>query len=457
MKRVFLCGLAGLLMLTSAFANGAQETKGSSETAQADAPQVRTVEFWHTLSGVNGTAIDQMATDFNNTIGKEKGIVVKSVFQGNDNSEKLKTLAQAGDVKNFPDVCQIVGAGIPSAVGYDSLVPVQTMFDQGKADLISKDDIEPNMLRAYTYQNTLVGMPVSCSALLLYYNKDMFKEAGIANPPTTIDEMAKDISKLMVKKGDTVERYGLNVAVRRYQMANFIGGQGDYNFFGDNEGGRLAPMTRVTFGDDGTLRAFLTEWKKVIDTGGYKPSEDDINEEFALQMHAMVMMSTARIGKIRALVGNNFNWGVAPIPKVNASDKGGISVGGSCVVMFDPDKDPEQVQAAWEFVQYLASPEAQFKFHKATGYIPVNKKVYELPGIDEHFAANPEYKVAVDAIHASNPNVQEPFDIINWEIDGVIKNHMLAFAQGKETLNQCHDGIVNECNEKLAAYHKAND
>lgn len=38
--------------------------------------------------------------------------------------------------------------------------------------------------------------------------------------------MADDISKLMVKDGDTVTRYGLNVAVRRYQLANWIGGQG---------------------------------------------------------------------------------------------------------------------------------------------------------------------------------------------------------------------------------------
>lgn len=444
------------LVLMSVLALGFATAQGNKESAVESAKPVRTVEFWHTMSGVNGQAIDKIAKSFNETIGKEKGIVVKSVFQGNDNSEKLKTLAQAGDQKNFPDVCQIVGAGIPSAMGYPQLVPVQTMFDKGSS-IVSKDDIEPNMLRAYTYENTLVGMPVSCSALLLYYNKDMFKTAGITNPPATIAEMADDISKLMVKKGNEVERYGLNVAVRRYQMANFIGGQGDYNFFGDNEGGRLAPMTRVTFGDDGTLRKFLTEWQKVIATGGYKPSEDDINEEFALQMHAMVLMSTARIGKIRALVGDQFDWGVAPLPKVDPADKGGIAVGGSCVVMFDPDNDPEQVEAAWLFTQYLASPDVQFQFHKDTGYIPVNKKVYQLPGIDEHFAKNPEYKVAVDAIHASNPNVQEPFDIINWEIDSVIKTHMLAFAQGNETLDQCHDGIVNECNEKLAAYHKAND
>lgn len=439
-----------IVLLVSVFALYAG---GSSETPTD--PNVRTVEFWHTMTGVNATAIDRLVEDFNNTIGKEEGIFVKSVYQGNDNSEKLKTLAQANDFANFPDAAQIAGAGIPSAYSYDSLVPVEELKDS--ADILNLDDLEPNMVRAYTYMNQLIGMPFSCSALLLYYNQDMFEEAGITNPPQTIDEMARDIEKLMVVNDEgEVERYGLNVAVRRYQLANFIGGQGEYNFFGDNEGGRTAPMTRVTFGDDGSLRKFLTEWEKVIKTGGYKPTEDDINEEFALELHAMVLMSTARIGKIKSLVGDNFDWAVAPLPKVDEADTGGIAVGGSCIVMFDPDQDPAQVDATWKFVQYMATAEPQFQFHKDTGYIPVNKKVYELPGIEEHFAENPEYKVAVDAIHASHPNVQEPFDIINWELDSIIMQHMLNFANGTETLDECHDAIVNECNQKLADYHRAN-
>ncbi len=449
MKKALTIVMA-LLMATALFAGG------SSETASKAASNVRTVEFWHTMSGVNATAIEKIATSFNETIGKEKGIVVKAVFQGNDNSEKLKTLAQAGDYKNFPDVAQIAGAGIPSAYTYDQLVTIDEAMKLSNTT-INLADIEPNMLRSYNYAGKQIGMPVSCSALLLYYNKDMLNEVGIDTPPETIAELADDCAKLkIVNKNGEVERYGLNVAIRRYQLANYIGSQGEYNFFGDNEGGRTAPMTKVTFGEDGTLRAFLTEWEKVIKSGGYKATEDDINEEFALGIHAMVNMSSARIGKIKALVGDSFNWGVAANPKVNANDKGGVAVGGSCIVMFDKKGDSEQVKAAWEFVQYMVSAPIQFQFHKDTGYIPVNKNVYKEDGIDEWFKENPAYKVAVDAIHASNPNVQEPFDIINWEIDSVIKNHMVAFANGTETLDQCHDGIVNECNQKLAAYHAAN-
>lgn len=418
---------------------------------------VRQVEFWHALTGVNGQAIEKAAADFNATVGKEKGIEVKAVFQGNDNMEKLKTLAQAKDFKNFPDVAQLVAANIAAVSEYDLLVPIQRMYDQGFATL-PLAEIEENMLRAYNYKGTQVGMPVTCSTILLYYNKDMFAAAGLDPnaPPKTIAEMADYVGKLMIKKGNKVDRFGLNVAVRLYQLSNFIGGQGEYNFFGNNEGGRNGLMTKVTFGEDGTLRNFLTEWQKVINTGGYKPLEDDINEEFALEMFGMAIMSTARIGKITSLVEDTFEWGVAALPRVNANDTGGASVGGSSLVMFNPKGDDEQVKATWEFVQYMATAETTFELHKSTGYIPVNSTVYDLPGATEWFAAKPAFKVAIDQIHSSHRFVQEPMIIINWDIDDIIRTNMVAFAQGKQTLDQTHDNIVNESNKALEAYARAN-
>lgn len=212
----------------------------------------------------------------------------------------------------------------------------------------------------------MIAMPFNASSILLYYNKTMFEEAGLdpENPPATIAEMADACSKLVEKDGDNVTRYGLNVAVRRYQFVNWIGGQGDYNFVGDNEGGRAGMMTKLTCDEDGTLDKFLTEWEKVIKSGGYKPTEDNINEEFAMQLFGMAVMSSARIGTINSLVGDNFEWGTAPLPKVDANDKGGTAIGGSCEAIFNKG-DEDQVDASWIFTQYLASPEVQAKFDSA--------------------------------------------------------------------------------------------
>lgn len=214
-------------------------------------------------------------------------------------------------------------------------------------------------------------------------------------------------------------------------------------------------MSKLTCGEDGTLDKFLTEWEKVIQSGGYKEIEDNINEEFAMQLFGMAIMSSARIGKINSLVGENFEWGTAPLPKVDANDKGGTAIGGSCLAMFDKG-DEKEVEASWIFTQYLASPEVQAKFDIATGYLPVNTKTYEEESMKTYLEENPDYKVAVDQMAASNVNVQEPFDIINWEIDEVIKNNMAEFGAGNQDKDTTLYNIVEQCNEKLAAYVRAN-
>ena len=426
---------------------------GSTEAAAANV----SIEYWHTMTGVNGEAMERQVENFNNTVGKENGITVKSVFQGDDVSEKLKTLAQANDTKNFPDAAQIVGAGIPSALNYEQLVKVDDLYQAGANIHVAREDLDEHTVRAFSYQNELICMPFNVSSILLYYNKDMFEAAGLdaENPPATIAEMANAIRKLTVKDGDNVTRYGLNVAVRRYQMSNWIGGQGEYNFFGDNEGGRAGMMTKVTFGEDGSLEKYLTEWEKVVQTGGYKEIEDNINEEFSLEMFGMAIMSSARIGKINELVGDKFQWATAPLPKVDSGDTGGTSVGGSCVAMFNKG-DEKRVGAAWIFVQYLASPEVQVDFDVATGYLPVNTNVYEEEAMIQYLAENPHYATAVNQMLGSHPYVQEPFDIINWEIDEVIKNNMAEFGSGNQDKATTLANIVKQCNEKLAAYVKAN-
>ena len=214
-------------------------------------------------------------------------------------------------------------------------------------------------------------------------------------------------------------------------------------------------MTKLTCDEDGTLDKFLTEWEKVIKSGGYKPTEDNINEEFAMQLFGMAVMSSARIGTINSLVGDNFEWGTAPLPKVDANDKGGTAIGGSCEAIFNKG-DEDQVDASWIFTQYLASPEVRQKFDSATGYLPVNAKTYDEEAMATYLEENLNYKVAVDQMNASNPNVQEPFDIINWEMDEVIRNNMEEFGNGNQDKDTTYNNIVDQCDEKLAAYVRAN-
>ena len=149
---------------------------------------------------------------------------------------------------------------------------------------------------------------------------------------------------------------------------------------GDNEGGRAGEMTKLTVKEDGTLKKVLEKVEAVNHTGGYKYVEDSLNEEFANGMTAMCMMSSSRLATINDLVGDSFQWNVAPIPKITEEDTSGAAVGGSCLTLFNLG-DEKKVEAAWDVLQYCSSPEAQFILSTKSGYISVNKNVEEMAGM----------------------------------------------------------------------------
>lgn len=451
---------------TSAAGAGGSVTAGtaaeSSDGTTASEPRGQSgetveISFWHHMEGANAVALESVCENFNRSIGAERGIHVTPSFQGTNTAEKLNTLAQAGDWKNFPDVCQVASAGIPTISGYDLFVSVDEMYSKGEDIILNKDSIIANNARTFTYKGELCAMPFSNSTILLYYNKDMFAAAGLdpENPPATLAELAAAAEKLTVKSGAQVETYGLNVQVKRYQLVNWVGGEGEYNYIGDKEGGRAGLMTKMTIGEDGSLMKFLTEWEKVINSGGYKPAEDNINEEFAMEINAMAIMSSARITKVEGLVEDAFEWGTAPLPKVSEEDRGGAAVGGSGVVMFDKG-GAREMQAAWIFNQYLGGEDAQYVFCTASGYIPMNKDLYKSDRMKAYLAGNDKMVAAVDQLMASNPNVQEPFDIVTSEINAVIDEEMLKFAGGVQDKQMTHDNIISRCDAKLKEYADVN-
>lgn len=455
------CGGSGETTETTEETTAGETTEETSteETTSADSGKRLSdtdvaIDFWHHMEGTSAVALEETVQNFNDTVGKEYGIVVTPSFQGTDTAEKLKTLAQAGDWGNFPDVCQVASAGIPVISTYDMLVTPEEMYAAGENIITPREDILENAQRTFTYMDELCALPFSNSAILLYYNKDMFEAAGIENPPETIADMVADIEKLTVKNGDEVETYGLEVQVKRYQLLNFLGGMGEYNFLGDNEGGRTGLMTKTTIGEDGSLMAFLDEWEKVIATGGYKAVEDNINEEFAMGMSAMAIMSSARIAKVDELTGGALNYGTAQLPTVSADDKGGVAIGGSGVVIFDKD-DELRKTAAWIFQQYLAGEDAQYTFCTGSGYIPINLKLYDSDRMKTFLEENDHMQAAADAMLNSNPNVQEPFDMVTGEINTIIDTEMVNFANGQDK-QTTHDNIVNQINAKLAEYASVN-
>lgn len=420
------------------------------------ADEVVTFDVWHSMEGTNGEAFEAMVSNFNETVGKEMGIQANSVFQGSDTASKLKTLIQTEDLENMPDVCLVYGASLPVVGDYENTIPVDDMYGQGSATL-AKEDILPAAVQTYTYKGSQICMPFNSSTLLLYYNKDAFEEVGLdpENPPQTLAEVAEACEKLTVKDGDTVTRYGFNSVLDRYQMVNLVGNQGEGTYFGDNESGRAGLITELTCEEQ--IKNVFTEWQKIAETGGFKYTYDNQNEEFATGVNAMTLMSSARIASVTNLTKDSgVNWGVTNLPDIDSSvDNGGAAIGGASLSMFDKG-DEAKKEAAWEFIQYAASAETQSTWCQATGYLPINVNTKNLEDYAAYVEANPAVQVALNQFEATKTNVQEPVLMMQGSVDTVITDAAIYLCEGDLTAEEATDYVVEECNKLFDEYNRAN-
>jgi sn-glycerol 3-phosphate transport system substrate-binding protein len=449
MKKL-LAVLLTLALSASLFAQGATDT-GSQSTIQKPAE----VTFWHCLSGAQGEALEKVIDSYNEGPGKTKGIEVNLVYQGYSLTDKLVMSYQTKDTKNAPDLISPLTSVLPTMMSMDWTVDLSDYL--GKAgSTISKETFYPSMVRACSYDGQMVAMPYCNSTLLLYYNVDTLNDAGFSEPPKTWDELIEYTVALTKKTGSTVDRYGLECQIKRYQLVNFCVQQSKDSFFGDNGGGRDGSMTKLTIAEDGTLQVVLEKVQRLLATGGYKYIEENAAADFAQGIAAMAFMSSSKISTVEQLVAGNFNFMTAPIPKMTAHDTSGASIGGSCLMMIDRG-DKNTLNAAWDVLQYIASPEADAVISSGTGYMPVNVKTEDTELMKSFYASHPQYKVALEQMKASNPNAQEPLDLVYNDINKVITNVMLSFCNGELTVKQTIDKIVTDCDKLLDDYHEAND
>ena len=437
-----------LCMALSVAACGQAPAQPDADSSAAGKPIELT--YWHSMDGVYAEIVDRQVKAFNDTVGAEKNIHVTAVFQDWPGTDALTAAMASDNVANMPDVIQLYSESVSLIRGYDRTVWAEDYISSADS-AVTKADLIPNTVEAYTIDGKMIGVPYNISALMLYYNKDQLAAAGYTEPPKTIAEMAQMLPALVANSD---AEYGLNVRVNAFELENWIVTQGaNGSYFGNNDSGRSGYMTELACQDE--LKAYLNEWKKVVDSGAYKSVRDSINEEFAAGMHSMVIMTSSRILTIRDLVGDAFDWDVAPIPTVNAGDVGGAYPSGGGLFMLDRG-DEAKKDAAWEFVQFLISPEAQTMWLDGTGYIPVNVHAAQLDAYKEYVAAEPRLNAPFEVLMASPAKVVAAFTPNSSDVDSLIKNSMLLLGDGSATVDDTYAAIVDGCEQAFADYYRAN-
>jgi multiple sugar transport system substrate-binding protein len=367
-------------------------------------------------------AYEEVIATFENEV---PGIDVAAQYTpGRDDYAKRVSTAFAGGAP--PDVFLINYRDYGQYAASGALEPLGARLDA--SDTIAEEDFYELPIEAFRYQGgELMCIPQNISSLVVYYNVDLFEQAGVPLPAAgwTLDDFVAAATALTVDKdGDGVnEVHGLVTESSLIRYAPFIWSAGG-EIVDDTD-----HPTRLTLDTPEAREAI--EWFINLGARGHDvvPSEAEVLAEDDLSrfMHgraAMLLQSRRVVPTLREIDG--FRWDVAPLPQDKQS-AGILHSDAFCMSTTARDKN-----AAWAFIEYAVGPAGQEILARTGRTVPSMKSVAESPVFLDGEAMPPSSRVFLDTI----PALRRVPSISTWpEIEDIFNAEFQQALSGEVDLD----------------------
>lgn len=305
--------------------------------------------------------------------------------------------ASQGDA---PNIVQVDESLTQVAIDSTVFVPIsQVASDEQKVHF---EDILPAVREFFNIEGELWGVPWNTSNPLLFYNKDIFREAGLdpENPPRTYAEVLTACEAILAAEIEGV-RACANWPLVSWFVEQWVAMQGELLL--NNENGRTARASEIIL-DTEAVRNVLEWWKTMADSGYYVYSgaRQDYNGEgliFLSKSTGIHINSTAGVSLMQSYSEvQGFELGIAPLILPNEEATNGVTVGGASLFVTGEaaGSTPEEISAAIDFVFFLTNTQNMAEWHKGTGYYPNTQSSIELLESENWFEENPAFRLAFD-------------------------------------------------------------
>lgn len=294
------------------------------------------------------------------------------------------------------------------------------------------------------FDNKTWGVPFQRSTVVLYWNKELFKEAGLDpnKPPQTWAETISMGQKLTKKDANgNVTQWGIQVPSSGFPYWLFQG-------FSTQNGAILANAAgnAVKYDDPKVVEA-LQYWVDLSRKHGIHPPGvvewGTTPRDFMERKVAMIWTTTGNLTNIRS--NAKFDFGVAMLP---AGERRGSPTGGGNFFIFKKASAAEQ-EGAYKFAQWLTQPERAAKWSIDTGYVAVSPAAYDTAALKKYAADFPPAVVARDQLpHA----VAELSTHDNQRVTKALNDGLQAALTGAKTPAQAMKDAQAEANRLLRGY-----
>ncbi len=383
--------------------------------------------------------IDGYAAEFNK---QNPDLKVVPVYAGSYQETVVKALT-AHKANKPPAGAILLSTDTFTLIDEDAIVPFDNFVKTDDERKWMKDFF-PAFLLNGQIDNKTWGIPFQRSTVVMYWNKEAFKEVGLDpnTAPQNWEQLVSMGQKLTKRDASgNVERWGIQVPSSGFPYWLFQG-------FSTQNGAILANAegTRVAFDDVKVIEALqfwvdLSQKYKIHPPGvvqwGTTPAD------FMQGKSAMIWTTTGNLTNIRK--NAPFEFGVAMLPE---NVRRGSPTGGGNFFIFKKAAEAEQ-QGAFRFAKWLTQPERAAQWSIDTGYVAVSPAAYDTPALKAYVADFPPAVVARDQLPFA---VAELSTHDNQRVTKALNDGLQAALTGAKTPQQAMQDAQAEANRILRAY-----
>jgi sn-glycerol 3-phosphate transport system substrate-binding protein len=409
------------------------------------------IMWWHAMSGELGKQVDKLAADFNASQSEYR--IVPS-YKGNY-TETVTAAIFAFRSRSQPAIVQvneIATATMIAAKG--AIYPVyELMRDEKEAFLPSA--YLPAVTGYYAdVAGNLLSFPFNASTPILYYNKKLFRDAGL--DPEVAPKTWPEVGVAAKRLREHGAVCGFTTSWPSWiNVENF---SAYHNLPVATRGNGFDGLdAALNFNNPVVVRhiAQLAEWQatKVFDYSGRGQTAEP---RFQNGECGIFIGSSGTRADIKANSKFEIGYGMMPYwPDIEGAPQNTIIGGATLWVL--RDRPRAEYKGVAKFFAYLSKPEVQAAWHQNTGYLPITLAAFELTRAQGFYDRNPGTAISIEQITLRPPTANSrgirlgSFVLIRDAIDDELEQ---AFS-GKKSAQAAMDSAVQRGNRLVRQFERA--
>ncbi|KRD96108.1 ABC transporter substrate-binding protein [Bosea sp. Root381] len=424
------------------FMGGAAALAGSlAMPGVVSAQQATELSFFYPVAvgGPITKLIDTYAADFQKA---NPSIKVNPIYAGTYQETIVKALT-AHKSGTPPVTSVLLSTDMFTLIDEEAIVP----FD----DFIKTEDDKkwlagfyPGFMENSQTGGKTWGIPFQRSTIVLYWNKELFKEAGLdpEKPPQTWAEHLEFAQKLTKRDASgNVTQWGTQIPSSGfpYWLFQALTTEADAIL--------MNPAGDTTYYDKPGVVEALQYWIDLSQKHKVHPPGivewGTTPRDFFERKVAMIWTTTGNLTNIRANAKFPFGVGMLPAHKRRGSPTGGGNF------YISKKATPAQQQAAFQFIKWITQPERAAQWSIDTGYVGVSKAAYETEAMKKYVVEFPPAAVARDQLEFA---VAELSTHENQRVTKALNDGLQAALTGTKPAQKAMEDAQAEAERILKPY-----